>query len=432
MEEYLNSNLILDDDGKLVIFNVPSSRIFTVKSKDNLKDTLEKINAKCADNEIVKKRPPEDIKYKQMIISCAEECNLQCKYCFADKGHYNQDEHRIMEYEDYVKLLDFIKTLDYGLGSICLFGGEPLLGFKSIKIFIADLKEYYEEKGYDMPKLGIVTNGTLITREIADFFDEYNFIVSISIDGDKKNNDLNRIFKYSNDSVYDTIVKNMKLLRKRSFILTASATISRYTILNYKPGDYQNTVKELRDMGFDIAECFLADENYEITEREKRNIEAFAKDQVDYLFEKVSAGVELENIPRIPLGILSSIIKKEYANECPAGKYLFYYTSKGDFYPCQMYFAAKRKTSKLVSRSENKYCKDCFLVNICSGYCPGSSVLANGDENTILERRCIFHKALVKECILKLNRYMNDEMHTLAEIKRFCKNMVEVSKKYSL
>ena len=97
-----------------------------------------------------------------------------------------------------------------------------------------------------------------------------------------------------------------------------------------------------------------------------------------------------------------------------------------------MYFAAKRKTSKLVSRSENKYCKDCFLVNICSGYCPGSSVLANGDENTILERRCIFHKALVKECILKLNRYMNDEMHTLAEIKRFCKNMVEVSKKYSL
>ena len=432
MEECMNNNLVLEDDGKFVIFNIPSSRIFTVKSKDNLECTLEKINSICAKDKIVKKKPPEETKYRQIIISCAEECNLMCKYCFADAGHYNQNEHRIMEYKDYVKLLDFIKSLDYRVGSLCLFGGEPLLGFKSIKRFIFELKEYYKEKGYDIPKLGIVTNGTLITKEVADFFDENNFNVSISIDGDKKNNDLNRIFKYSNDSVYDTIVENMKLLQKRKFILTASATISRDAILNYKPGDYKKTIRQLKNIGFDITECFLADENDEITEKEKRNIEAFAKDQVDYLFEKVSEGVELENIPRIPLGIVSSIIKKEYVNECPAGRYLFYYTSKGEFYPCQMYFSAKRKTSKLISRAENKFCKDCFLVNICSGYCPGSSVLANGDENTVLERRCIFHKALVKECILKLNRCMSNEFNTITDIKKFCKNMIKLSKKYSL
>lgn len=431
MEEYLNNNLVLNYDGKIVIFNVPSSRIFTVKSKDNLECTLEKINSICEKEELVKKQPPKETKYRQLIISCAEECNLKCRYCFADKGHYNQNEHRIMEYKDYVKLLDFIKSLDYGIRSICLFGGEPLLGFKSVKMFISHLKEYYKKKGYDMPKLGIVTNGTLITKEIADFFDENNFTVSISIDGDKEHNDLNRVFKYSDESVYDTIVKNMELLQNRNFILTASATISRDIILNYKPGDYQKTVKQLKDMGFDIAECFLADENEEITEEEKRNIEIFAKDQVDYLFKKVSKGEELDSVPRIPLSIVSSIIKKEYVRECPAGRYLFYYTSKGEFYPCQMYFSAKRKTSRLISRTEHKFCKDCFLVNICAGYCPGSSVLANGDEDTVLERRCIFHKALVKECILNLNRFMNDEMHTITEIKRFCKNMIELSKKYS-
>lgn len=430
MSKYDGANLIQELNNEYIIYNVNSSRIFSVKKDiENMDDVLQKINS-CPKNMFSKEMPTK--KYiKNIVISCAEACNLRCKYCFAEGGSYGQASTKVMQDSDYEKLLDMMMSLDYRVESLCLFGGEPLLSFPAVERFLDKLNTYYAEKSWEMPDIGMVTNGTLFTEEIVTFLNKYKINVSVSIDGPKEINDVNRIYADKSKSVYDTVLSKMPLLKNRNFVLGATATISRDRIRNYMPGDYEKLITHFINMGFDIAECGIADETIPLTDDERNNIAEFAKEQVRYLFQKIGLGHNLSFLPRVPLGAVSAIVKKKYVLECPAGMINIFYSANGEEYPCQLYYAAKRKEAHLVSRSDHPICKNCFCVNTCGGYCPGGSVLITGEETGVVETRCVFNKALLEETILQLYKYMNSEKTTKEERAEFTKNVVSLSKTYS-
>ena len=84
-----------------------------------------------------------------------EVCNLKCKNCYA--ANNVRPDTRILNWEKLKKLLD--KIIELKVKKIDLLGGEPLLHpclEKTIKYFSNRVPDGF---------CGIVTNGTLITKE---------------------------------------------------------------------------------------------------------------------------------------------------------------------------------------------------------------------------------------------------------------------------
>ncbi|ERM90695.1 hypothetical protein O163_14555 [Caldanaerobacter subterraneus subsp. yonseiensis KB-1] len=120
----------------------------------------------------------------QIRIHTSNECNLKCKYCYANHGDYNQGQ-AIMTEEIAEKVADFIKLNFPKFKVIVFFGGEPLLGFKA-------MGKICEKMGKEIHYI-VNTNLTILNEEIIKLINEYSINVTGSIDGPKEIHDLNRV-----------------------------------------------------------------------------------------------------------------------------------------------------------------------------------------------------------------------------------------------
>ena len=114
------------------------------------------------------------VKYNENIsILFGTRCNLNCKYCF-EKAWVKQD------YEVNIVVVDYLNKKYRGFSpnsiAIRFNGGEPLLYWDSIKYFL----ELLQNPSFD--KI-IITNGTLLTKDIVDDLNKFNVEVHISHDG---------------------------------------------------------------------------------------------------------------------------------------------------------------------------------------------------------------------------------------------------------
>ena len=153
-----------------------------------------------------------DIKMNSLRVIVTERCNLNCKYCFVDKRKTKKA--KIMTWPVLKKGLDNLVKLSNGKAiEVQFFGGEPLLEFELIKKAVSYINQLKVKKKISQAHFGITTNATLLTQEKAKFLKANNFLVSVSLDGWKKMNDLNRVFA-NKESAYNKTIKGLKILRK--------------------------------------------------------------------------------------------------------------------------------------------------------------------------------------------------------------------------
>lgn len=140
-----------------------------------------------------------------------EKCPLQCSYCFVKR---EQKELKDLDEDTLLKALKMLVSLNKGKDvEVQFFGGEPLLRFDLIKKAVDYLDECLERDEIKKVFLGITTNGILVTPEIAKYFSENNFLVSLSIDGWGEINDITRKFPKGQGS-YKYIIKALNLLKQ--------------------------------------------------------------------------------------------------------------------------------------------------------------------------------------------------------------------------
>ena len=147
--------------------------------------------------------------------SITSKCNLRCKHCFrSDYEIEFLNEKKIKEFVNLFKLNN--------VQGIILTGGEPL---KS-KYLFEILKKINGEI-----KVGIATNGTLLTPEIIDkliFYKVKNF--QISLDGtNSKINDFIR-----GNGTFDKIINNIKFLKEKGCNITIAMTVNSYNYEDIK------------------------------------------------------------------------------------------------------------------------------------------------------------------------------------------------------
>ena len=153
---------------------------------------------------------------KALCLHIAHDCNLACKYCFAEEGEYH-GRRALMSYEVGRKALDFLIANSGSRRNleVDFFGGEPLMNWQVVKDLVAYGRE--QEKLHDKHfRFTLTTNGVLLNDEVQEFVNREMDNVVLSLDGRKEVNDSMRPFRNGKGS-YDLIVpKFQKLAESRN------------------------------------------------------------------------------------------------------------------------------------------------------------------------------------------------------------------------
>lgn len=187
--------------------------------------------------------PPQPI--HALSLAVAQKCNLGCTYCYAEGGAFGGAA-KNMPWEtakEAVELLVSGAAPDARL-NLAFLGGEPLVNRPVIRAATRHATELARERGLEI-SFSITTNGTLVTEEDADFFEEHGFAVTVSLDGPREAHDALRPYKSGRGS-FDRIWPNVEVLlaSQRQMQVTARVTVTPRNL------DLPRTLDDFIEAGF--------------------------------------------------------------------------------------------------------------------------------------------------------------------------------------
>lgn len=153
---------------------------------------------------------------RSLDLDITNGCNLRCKYCshFSSEGDVSRD----LPAEEW---LNFFQELNQcGIMTVCLQGGEPFCR--------EDLPELIKGIVKNRMRFNILSNGTLITDEMAVFLASTHRCdgVQVSIDGsDAPTHDV-----FRGKGSFSKAVKGIEILRKHSVPVSVRVTIHKENV----------------------------------------------------------------------------------------------------------------------------------------------------------------------------------------------------------
>ena len=110
---------------------------------------------------------------KAMCLHAAHDCNLRCKYCFADTGEFHMHSRALLSVDTGMKALDWLVAHSGNRHhlEVDFFGGEPLMNFPVVKELVAYGRSL-EAANNKRFKFTTTTNAVSMTEEIMDFLNK--------------------------------------------------------------------------------------------------------------------------------------------------------------------------------------------------------------------------------------------------------------------
>ncbi|MCB2288979.1 thioether cross-link-forming SCIFF peptide maturase [Clostridium sp. CS001] len=353
---------------------------------------------------------------KALCLNIIHDCNLRCKYCFADEGEYH-GARKVMSAEVGKKAIDFVieKSGPRKNIEVDLFGGEPLMAFDTIKE-IVEYAKVQEKLHKKLIRFTMTTNATLLNDEIMKYMDENMGNIVLSIDGRKSVNDKVRT-RVDGSGSYDRILPNIQKMvnmRDKSKAYYVRGTFTRENT------DFYKDVKHMADLGFkeiSIEPVVLPNE-HELSLREEDLpviFEQYDKLYADMLqrhkdgneFKFYHFNIDLQGGPCVYKRI----------SGCGAGHEYVAITPDGDIYPCHQFVGNEDfligdiyngiNNEKMVQEFKTAHiynkpkCNDCWAKFYCSGGCQANNFNFNGDMHIPYEIGCQMQKKRI-ECAIAL------------------------------
>ena len=305
---------------------------------------------------------------KALCLHIAHDCNLACRYCFAEEGEYH-GRRALMSFEVGKKALDFLiansgsrKNLE-----VDFFGGEPLMNWQVVKDLVKYGRE--QEKLHNKKfRFTLTTNGVLL-------------------------NDYMRPFRKGAGS-YDLIMPKFEKFAE-------SRNQDKYYVrgtFTHHNLDFSQDVLHLADLGFkqiSVEPVVAADtEEYAIREEDIPQIleqyDILAKEMIKR--EKEGKGF---NFFHFMIDLTGGPCVYKRLSGCGSGTEYLAVTPWGDFYPCHQFVGEEQylmgNVDEGITKPEivkdfgrcNVYtkpdCKDCFARFYCSGGCAANGYHFGGD-----------------------------------------------------
>lgn len=164
--------------------------------------------------------------FNLMIKPAGSLCNLDCSYCYyLDKSAiYGGREPRMSREMLEAVIREYIRANEVPEVTFNWHGGEPLvLGMDFYREALALQRRYADGK---VVHNTLQTNGTLLTREWADFFAQNGFLIGISLDGPAGVHDRYRRDK-GGSPTFDRVVRGITLLREAGAEFNTLSTVNK-------------------------------------------------------------------------------------------------------------------------------------------------------------------------------------------------------------
>lgn len=328
----------------------------------------------------------KEIKY--LVLWLAGECNLKCKYCYA----FPNFTHKKMSFQIARKAIESCKTKDF---TLILAGGEPLLNFSLIE----EIYDFLKRENYNC-KIGLQTNGTLITEKIAERLSKMNINVGVSFDASFQINDE---FRGETKAVIEGL-KNLKLKNKR---VNLNCVITDKSIKELeKMVEIAYYFENIDGIGLDLVRMGERVQNYkEIKPPTNGDIYIYLKRA--YMKSKelgkiVGKEVKIREIEEIKYRKEKNCIATHYCYSSLGQAMII--TEEGNIYPCSSLVGDNRyfigniledrefEMQSLPSGKKEK-CESCQYKDICKGCCPSRLIINEGEME---DKDCMLRKAIFK------------------------------------
>lgn len=360
--------------------------------------------------EEVKTYPLKSNEVKALCLHICHDCNLRCRYCFADEGAYHSAR-EFMSEETAKKAIDFLITNSGNrkILEVDFFGGEPLMCLQTIKNVVAYARGEAKKAGKKF-LFTTTTNALLLDDDAIDFFNREMENVVLSLDGRKEVHDAIRKTKNGKGS-FDLVIENIKkFVRSRggkSYYVRGTFTAKNL--------DFSKDVIFLAESGFDSISMEPVVTDIDDLEIKSEHIPTVLKEYenlCDIYLEKFDNG-EGFNFFHFNVDLDGGVCLQKKVSACGAGNEYFSVTPNGDIYPCHQFAGDKNflmgnvYDGKLDKNIREKFansclftreeCGDCFAKFICSGGCSANNYHFEGDINKPYKATCEMMKKRI-EC----------------------------------
>src|SRR5579862_6905724 len=320
------------------------------------------------------------------VLETTYRCNLNCVHCYVNEPASSKEEKaRELSLDRLKGLVDEI--VEAGCLSVLLTGGEVLLR--------PDFRELYLYAIRHGLRVTIFTNGTLVTEEIADLFDEYRPLsVEVSLYGITKGT-YEKVTRIPGS--FEKCLAGIERLRVRAIPFSLKTMALTWNV---------DEIVAMRDYARSLGVTFRHDGllnprvdcganrngELQLTPAQVVALDLGDPDRLARLQATCAEALKPEN----------AVDGGEYVYSCGAGKNTFPVDPYGQLQLCQLSrkhsFDLREKTfdegwsgylPKLRERKwqENSVCQKCSLIGLCVS-CPGASELEHGDVGQVVSHFC--------------------------------------------
>jgi len=372
---------------------------------------------------------------RRIQLLMAQMCNLKCLYCYEEHNGSNARK-RLMSFEMAKEAVDYLVERSGPRRDlqVTFFGGEPLLN-KATIYRVVEYCEGLEETTDKRFTFELITNGTLLSREVVDYLIEHRFMLMISLDGDREMNNFNRP-SVSGRDYHDTIVENACYADRAYKRAKLGMPVKVRANLTHEHHDLRRTVRYLEGLGFTTIGVSTVDDLpwsegklHACTEEDLDDIARQSREMIEEGLEELRAGRRPS--PYVWKRIRKSIAEVESAHvtrglRCGVGRNTNIVDTDGDIYPCHRYGdmqeyvlgnvkdrALDRERTmayyRTVNRASTAHCEDCWARYICGGPCAWEVSNPNGTVHAPEEGHCRRVKEGIEQTLV-LRKRMQAEL----------------------
>ena len=338
----------------------------------------------------INKEAREKTNFLGMTIQPSANCQLGCHYCGQTHTKDYASNDLIQKYYDRTKYL-LESNLSYNGLAVTWYGGEPLMGYSSIKKTSKKLIELCKEKGFSYVA-DIITNGlSLKPKLFEDLVKECKIThYQITIDGTAESHDKRRITK-SGEPTFDIIMRNIVDIVNTQIYKEYDCNIS--IRVNIDKTNYQfveplidcvirNNLQGKVSMYFATIVDFGGND----AGKDSLSKDFFAQKEIDWLFKCYENNIDVGAIlPKRSYSVCmvenkDSEVWDAFGNIYACWEFPYSETyEKGNslignlFEPADTYNqnATLRNWAEVVDSGE-VWCKTCKHLPVCGGGCPKS------------------------------------------------------------
>ncbi|MHA2009900.1 MAG: anaerobic sulfatase maturase [Promethearchaeota archaeon] len=323
--------------------------------------------------------------FSLLIKPASADCNLRCDYCFYIDHLVNAESKFRMTDDTLESMIEsYMQTDQNNHYSFGWQGGEPTLMGLNFYKKVVDLQTKYAPPNAVISN-GLQTNGTLITKEMAEFFAEYRFLIGVSLDGPAYLHDYYRK-SIGSKHTHHLVLRGIERLKQSRVEFNILTLINNKTVK--KASEIYQYLKEKGFYFHQYIPCVEFDED--------GNLKPFSitgKEWGDFLCELFESWIK-DDINRVSIRLFDSILNylvSDTYTVCYMGDYCCQYfvvEYDGGVYPCDFFVKEDLLLGNVNSsrwddllnspiyrnfgerkKQWNKLCNSCPFIIFCHGDC---------------------------------------------------------------